>query len=90
MAEPCLSGDMKCGTDTDSPKQHLMKDPLKGGRKEKDRIRRATKSSQVYLVGDPHWRRKKEEEKSKEHGDSGVETEASEEVSPTPKKVIRH
>ena len=90
MAEPCLSGKMKCGTATYSPKQHLMKDPLKGGRKEKDRIRRATKSSKVYLVGDPHWRRKKEEEKRKEHDDSGVETEASVEVSQTPKKVIRH
>ena len=65
-------------------------DPLKEGKKEKDRIRRATKDRKVYLVGDPHWRRKKEEENLKQDDGSEVETESSQEASLTPKKVFRH
>ena len=79
-----------CGTDENSPQQHLLMDPLKEGKKEKDRIRRATKDRKVYLVGDPHWRRKKEEENLKQDDGSEVETESSQEVSLTPKKVLRH
>ena len=84
-------GSLSTGSiDFASPKQHLLKDPLKGRMKERDRIRKATKDSRVYLLGNPHWRRKLEEGNPKEHDDSGVETESSREVSPTPKKVIRH
>ena len=77
-----------CGTDKNSTEQHLMRDPLKEGMKEKDRIRKATKDRKTYLLGDPHWKRKKEEENPKQDDDSGVETESSQEVSPTPRKVF--
>ena len=87
-ARPFLDGTVRCGLYHPSPKQHLMRDPLKEGMKEKDRIRKATKDRKTYLLGDPHWKRKKEEENPKQDDDSGVETESSQEVSPTLKKVF--
>ena len=54
--DPCMSGSMRWSTDVPSPKQHLMKNPLKAGRKERERIRRAAKDPTMYLVGDPHKR----------------------------------
>ena len=46
------------------------------------------KDRKTYLLGDPHWKRKKEEENPKQDDDSGVETESSQKASPTPKKVF--
>lgn len=54
--DPCMSKDMLWSTDVPSPKQHLLKNPLKAGMKERERIRRAAKDPRVYLLGNPHKR----------------------------------
>ena len=99
-AEPSLSGNIHCSTVYDSPQQHLMKNPLKGEKKERERIRRALKDTKAYLLDNPH-KRQREDSRSrdneartngnpKEGHNSGVEKDSCQEVSPRPKKVGRH
>ena len=54
--DPSMNGSMLWSTDVPSPNQHLMKNPLKAGMKERERIRRAAKDPRVYLLGNPHKR----------------------------------
>ena len=104
-AEASLSGSIHNGTVSDSPQQQFLKNPLKGGKKEKERIRRALKDGKVYLLGNPHRRREQgnggddsgegtngggKNGNPKEGEDAGVETESHQEVSLSPQKVWRH
>ena len=104
-ADASLSGSIHNGTVSDSPQQQFLKNPLKGGKKEKERIRRALKDGKVYLLGNPHRRREQgnggddsgegtngggKNGNPKEGEDAGVETESHQEVSLSPQKVWRH
>ena len=104
-AEPSLSGNIHQSSTSALPQQHLLKNPLKGGQNEKQRIKRALQDSKVYLLGNPHKKREEDNGKGgtgqgtdgggengnlKEGDDSGVETESRQEAPPSPKKVWGH
>ena len=89
--KPSMSGTIQsCTVLLDSPQQHLLKSPLRGEMKEKARIRRAIKDSQVYLLGNPHKGRRRDSGAGKIVDCSSFEADPSQDMSRSPKKVWRH